>query len=346
MASFTTRLIEVTNRGDEMLIGTASTRPPFSVIHGGDYSISGGASALVYVRFTPLSLGDYSGTVTFRGGGGITVELVAMSMASEEEGNEGEEEGEQEGSRPDLCSMRGPIQSGYAALAAAFELPDADHDFDGLPDEFALALVCAACDREAGDGLRGATLNAFDINREALANEEFYESIEPHGPVLAALMLISRDMRDALRGRLALSDVQLSGIYESVASLDGEYMPSSIADKPLSEAYLVFEVEPKANDEPYSASGDFDLDGASNLSEFTQASIGGDATISNFIDAATDPLSAGSQEGGEESGPGCAAATGGSGLGPWGDAAMLVATIGLLLFRRITRDREEVPARF
>jgi hypothetical protein len=302
---------------------------------------------LVYVRFTPLRHGDHFGTVTFKGGGGITVELVAKSMASGGDENEGEEEEENEGPTPDLCSMRHSIHSGYAALAAALELSDADHDFDGLPDDFALALVCAACEREAGDRLRGATLNAFDINREMLANEEFYERIEAHESVLAALMLISRDMRNALRGTLALSDVQLSGTYESVASLAGEYMPSSVVGKSLSEAYLAFETEPKAGDEPYSASGDFDLDGASNLSEFAQADLSGDATISNFIDAATDPLSAGSQEGEEGSELGCAATTGGSGLGAWGDIALLVATIGLLLLLRgITRGREIVPARF
>jgi hypothetical protein len=66
------RTFSVENTGGGTLSGSASVPAPFSVVSGGSYSLSAGASQTVTVRYSPTSAGTHNATVTFTGGGGAT----------------------------------------------------------------------------------------------------------------------------------------------------------------------------------------------------------------------------------------------------------------------------------
>jgi len=62
----------VQNVGGGVVTGTATTSAPFAVVSGGAYSLSTGQSQLVTVRFSPLSVAMFSGSVVFSGTGGAS----------------------------------------------------------------------------------------------------------------------------------------------------------------------------------------------------------------------------------------------------------------------------------
>jgi hypothetical protein len=62
----------VTNSGAGILAGNASTTAPYSIVSGGNYSLSSGQSQTVTVRFSPTALGTFIGTVNFSGGAGAS----------------------------------------------------------------------------------------------------------------------------------------------------------------------------------------------------------------------------------------------------------------------------------
>jgi len=69
----------VKNTGGGLLAGTATTNPPFSILSGGTYSLSGGQSQTVTVRFSPTSLGTFAGNVTFTGGAGFSATVTGAA---------------------------------------------------------------------------------------------------------------------------------------------------------------------------------------------------------------------------------------------------------------------------
>ncbi|PYN52004.1 MAG: hypothetical protein DMD94_23885 [Candidatus Rokuibacteriota bacterium] len=62
----------VQNVGDGVVTGTATTSAPFAVVSGGAYSLSTGQSQSVTVRFSPVSVAMFSGSVAFSGTGGTS----------------------------------------------------------------------------------------------------------------------------------------------------------------------------------------------------------------------------------------------------------------------------------
>ncbi|HWP58697.1 MAG TPA: S8 family serine peptidase, partial [Candidatus Acidoferrales bacterium] len=62
----------VQNSGGGVLTGNATTNPPYSIVAGGSYSLNGGQSQTVIVRFTPSSVGTFGGTVSFSGAEGTS----------------------------------------------------------------------------------------------------------------------------------------------------------------------------------------------------------------------------------------------------------------------------------
>src|SRR5439155_7792665 len=62
----------VQNVGGGVVTGTATTSAPFAVVSGGAYSLSTGQSQSVTVRFSPLSVAMFSGSVAFSGTGGAS----------------------------------------------------------------------------------------------------------------------------------------------------------------------------------------------------------------------------------------------------------------------------------
>jgi hypothetical protein len=185
-----------------------------------------------------------------------------------------------------------------------FGITEADFDNDGIDDEFTLALLRAVCSRDLEDDLRNATLNAFDINRMNLEAEAQFESLQDYKLGLAALLLLSTDMQTAVINALADQGITLSGTYQIVTVVGDMFMPSAVSGLSLAQAYEVFEGSLKAINEPYSATGDFDGDGASNLTEYNAVVIDGGGSVDDFLAAADDPLVIGGEGEGEGEGEG------------------------------------------
>ena len=65
-----------------------------------------------------------------------------------------------------------------------------------------VSLLDRVCLRPDVDSLQGATFNAFDINRMALALETQSDAVAPYKNAIAALMLLSADTRAAVLSAL------------------------------------------------------------------------------------------------------------------------------------------------
>ena len=63
-----------------MLVGTATTSAPFSIVAGGSYNLSAGQSQNVTVRFTPTSAGSFASNVTFTGGGDASLPVTGVGL--------------------------------------------------------------------------------------------------------------------------------------------------------------------------------------------------------------------------------------------------------------------------
>ena len=77
------RPFTVSNGGGGTVTGTASTSPPFSIVGGGTYSLLGGQSQTVTVRYAPASVGTDFGHVTFTGPTTQTRQLIGSAYATQ-----------------------------------------------------------------------------------------------------------------------------------------------------------------------------------------------------------------------------------------------------------------------
>ena len=66
----------VTNAGGAVLTGEAMATAPFSIVSDSSYSLAAGASKQIVVRFMPTADAVATGSVTFSGGGGATLNVV------------------------------------------------------------------------------------------------------------------------------------------------------------------------------------------------------------------------------------------------------------------------------
>ena len=66
----------VTNAGTDTLTGSASTSTPFRIVSGGTFSLSAGSSQTVTVRFSPIALSPFNGTLSFTTNGGNSSKMV------------------------------------------------------------------------------------------------------------------------------------------------------------------------------------------------------------------------------------------------------------------------------
>ncbi len=76
MGGFIDKNFTVRNTGGGILEGSATTNAPYSIVSGGTYSLSGGQSQNVTVRFAPTSLGTFAGNVIFTGGAGASATVT------------------------------------------------------------------------------------------------------------------------------------------------------------------------------------------------------------------------------------------------------------------------------
>ena len=264
------------------------------------------------------------------GGGGAIVELAGTGFADEVE--------------PGLCESLAAIGGEFDLFEVDFGIADADFDGDGLPEEFALALVEAACSLQGDNSLRIATMNAFQINLTALSGEEDFSRLHPYRHGLGALMLVSEDTQNTLELTLLDAGIALTGVYETVRESGGVFMPSAVQGSSLAQAYEIFDESLKSASEPYSATGDFDGDGWSNLSEYMAFVVDTGGGIESFVNAATDAAitPSGSEGEGEGPPPLCGSLrVGGEPIsGSVGDLALLTLIVGTMLLHR---QRKSTP---
>jgi hypothetical protein len=327
VGSSASQTLTVANGGQIVLEGVASTSPPYSIVSGRTYTIFPGASHQVVVRFTPTESGAATGSLGLSGGGGATVPLLGTGTVEDEPALS-------------LCEASNLIQSEFDAFKNRFGIADVDFDTDGFPEFYALALIKATCSLDAFFELGSATANAFEINSMALENEAQTAELVEYRHALAALMLVSQDTQAAVRSTLSTNGIELSGTYEVVTGIDGAFMPSAVPGKSLEEGYLIFDSITKGANEPYSATGDFDGDGVSNLDEYTNIVVNGGGSIEDFIDAATGGGGEGEGEG-EGPGPSCAA-TAGSAVRISGDVAIILLALLFLVYRGNRRKHYSV----
>lgn len=180
------------------------------------------------------------------------------------------------------CDSFDDIFAQWEAFAADNGLnPDtADIDDDGIPEKAILSLTeRISCGFDAD--LRTATLVAYDLNLDAIDAESDTTALTDYRELFATLMIISLDTQAALPLLLNESGLSLSEAYIRVTCSAGECQPE-FEEKQIA----ALQVGLRAEDEPYSASGDLDSDGTSNLTEYNNViSKGGDNT--DFVLAAT-----------------------------------------------------------
>jgi len=70
----------VKNTGGGILAGNASTSAPYSIVSGGSYSLSGGQSQTVTVRFSPTAGGTFNGNVNFSGANGASANVSGTGV--------------------------------------------------------------------------------------------------------------------------------------------------------------------------------------------------------------------------------------------------------------------------
>ena len=181
---------------------------------------------------------------------------------------------------PELLDPCDSFPSAYgdlSDLASIVAGGTSDMDGDGLSDEASLALLDeVACNDRSDPAMREATLNAYNKNLLALADEVDGELIGEYWDIIALLMAASASFQAPIIEGLAADDpaVILEGTYTAV-TCDGS---SCSPDENLRVT--------RSTDEPYSATGDLDADGVDNLTEYDSVMAQG-GVLSDFVIAAT-----------------------------------------------------------
>lgn len=73
-------VLTVQNVGGTKLLGAAKVASPFTIVSGGSYSLKGGQSQEVLVRYTPQTAGTNSQVVSFSGGAGVNVVVSGSAL--------------------------------------------------------------------------------------------------------------------------------------------------------------------------------------------------------------------------------------------------------------------------
>ena len=187
------------------------------------------------------------------------------------------------GAELSICESLGEVETQYAAFVAAFAASidrNDDIDNDLLPDAHALALVEFTCGL-VDCGLSGDLRLAYAGNLAALDGENpaAVTALEPYRNVLAALMTLGDATVQAVKDIVA-TQASLTGAYTAVEGATVGCIANAGAG--VSELY--------------SAAGDFDGDGFTNLDEYDNVAARAGTTIADFVEAATDPGSDGSAD--------------------------------------------------
>ena len=203
----------------------------------------------------------------------------------------------------DLCDVSG-LDARLGTMYDTFSITEApyqDSMGEGLPDRFLNELVGRLC--ASGDSARiDAATVAFDLNRAALSPLVTTENVLWQNVALLCVFAMSSEgAAGTVLQWLDDGGIDVTGVTFTQVACDGATcLPNAPDDK---GAFDVFGV---GANPIFSAAGDFDGDGVSNGEEAANIIARG-ATANDFGDAATDPDSDGTLNGG---GGGCAAGAG------------------------------------
>ena len=191
----------------------------------------------------------------------------------------------------DLCAVIGDVRTSAVEFAELFAAGSEDLDDDGLPDRASLVLVQeVACNENAPLAMAASSLAAYLSNLTLFDAELDTTGLEDFRETIAVLMLTNATTEAAIKTALALANppITLAADYAQVTCSGGICMPALVRDSAETGAYLDFETQPRAANEPYAADGDLDEDGVTNLAEYDniQAQGGG---LGDFVVAATSP---------------------------------------------------------
>ena len=179
----------------------------------------------------------------------------------------------------ELCGSLDAIALQLRNFVLDFEVSDSiyrDFSGDGLPEVGALALIEAiACD--TGDTLTdivdfsSSTNDTYQTNLATLRTEDDAALLAPYENAIAALMLVSEDMNNAISDILADNGIILRNTY------------------------FFLEVGDVRNvNNPYAGEADLDLDTATNATEYFNTIRRGQLDLVDFVEYAFDPTRDGS----------------------------------------------------
>ncbi|MDK1022107.1 MAG: hypothetical protein QGD90_10770 [Candidatus Hydrogenedentes bacterium] len=166
------------------------------------------------------------------------------------------------------CADFDAIDAAFVTFRDTFFSGSNDIDADAIPDTAMLELIELFCLRGIDEPLVLSADTAYDINLDAFDAEASSAALESFREVIALLMTMSQAMQDNLRTALAASGNPLFGAYSILFCSDLENCLPEFSANPDPILPL---------DEPYSAQGDPDGDGISNLQEYQNVvAMGGD----------------------------------------------------------------------
>lgn len=195
-----------------------------------------------------------------------------------------------------LCEDYPAIQVELAEMRADLGLAEPDMDADGIADDYMLEVLQVVSCYDKDTELSVALRTAYKINLLQFDAEAGAADLAKYREAIAALMTVSTDMQSSLAQILEQLALPVTQFYETVWCDDetGICMPKPLPDTPLEEGYQTFEETRITLEQPFSALGDPDKDGKSNLDEFVKVVESGGGS-SDFAMAATDPALDGSQ---------------------------------------------------
>ncbi len=203
--------------------------------------------------------------------------------------------------------LRDGIDTAFMTFRNMFTGGTNDIDADEIPDTAMFELIELFCMRGIDDPLVLSADAAYDLNLEAFDAEASSTALKDFREVIALLMTMSQAMQNNVRAALGANGTPLFETYAILTCSDLENCLPEFVEDPdpvLRAARAVI----RATNEPYSAQGDPDGDGLTNLQEYLNVMAMGGDDFDFALAASSDRLDGTSGIRGGDSG-GCLIAT-------------------------------------
>ena len=224
--------------------------------------------------------------------------------------------------REALCAVLSSYETGLDLFYATYGPAVGDLAGDGYPETYGLGLVReVACDLP-DHALRDGLIQTYLYNLNLLETQDLGVLVISR-ELLAILLSMDASTQDAVLMQLDAAGIALAGDFSSVVVADNAKGAQGTGLKTIQE--------------PFSASGDFDSDGTTNVTEYrnVRARLG---SVNDFINAATDPT----EDGRYASKFGCGGSVGGTIHKNLSDVLLL--SLSLVLLAMVGRRRRFAPA--